>query len=138
MNIVFDNNPNQEDVKFLEQKLMQHNCAQIENYSYDNFIIKILDDSESIVAGINGQIGGGWLYIESLWVQTNARGKGYGGRLLKMAEDTALENNCVGVYLFTYSFQNPEFYKKYGYSVFGAIDNFCTKHFKYYLKKKLV
>ena len=117
--------------------MINFNCLKVDNYSYENFIIKAISDSNSIIAGIHGQIGCDWLYIASLWVDENHRGEGVGKKLLGLAEKIASEKKCHGIYLYTYSFQSPRFYEKLGFSIFGKLENFCGEHTKYFMKKSL-
>lgn len=138
MKLITEFNPPINEIDFLEKKLLQHNCLEIKNYSYEHFIIKLVDDANSIIAGIHGQIGGDWLYIASLWIDERFRLQGLGKKLLAKAEKIAVKEKCFGVYLYTYSFQSPEFYKKYGYHIFGTLENFCHDNSKLYMKKKLV
>lgn len=137
MEIILESDPGIEEIKFLEQQLLQFNCAGVDNYSYESFIVKAIDDSNSMTAGIHGQIGGGWLYIASLWVREGLRGQGVGKKLLSLAEERGVEEKCVGAYLYTYSFQSPGFYEKSGYEVFGTLEDFCGSHSKFYMKKRL-
>ena len=39
----------------------------------------------------------------------------------RAAEETAIKQNCHGAYLYTYSFQSPKFYEKFGYEVSGKL-----------------
>ncbi len=66
MKIYTELNPSKNEIEFLEKKLFQYNYEKIDNYSYEQFILKAVDDSDSIVAGIHCKIGANWLYIESL------------------------------------------------------------------------
>ncbi len=138
MKIYTEFNPSKNEIEFLEKKLFQYNYGKIENYSYEQFILKAVDDSDSIIAGIHCKIGSNWLYIESLWVDKRHRSEGLGKELLTQAENIASAKKCFGVYLYTYSFQNPGFYQKFGYSVFGSLENFCNENSKLYMKKILV
>ncbi len=131
-------NPFTEDIDFLEEKLLEHNCRQVDNYAYEHFILKSVEDDGAMVAGLHGELGGGWLYIAHLWVDAGSRGQGLGQRLLAQAEAIAVERQCVGIYLYTYSFQSPAFYKKRGYRVFGAIDPFFDEHAKLYMQKLII
>ncbi len=137
MNTIFIESPTQEEQQFFEDKLLRFNESKIDGYSYDNFIYKIIDNSNSMVAGINCEIGGGWLYIVGIWVAEHHRGKGYGEKLLAASEKKAMEKDCHSSYLFTYDFQAPDFYKKKGYKVFGKLDKFCDNHAKIFMKKRL-
>ena len=56
---------------------------------------------------------------------------------MEAAELEAINRGCHDVYLYTYSFQEPTFYKKLGYQVFGQLDNFPNGHSKLFMKKVL-
>ena len=137
MDIVYSEKPDQNDRKYLDDKLMGFNGDKIKGYAFNNFLYKVTDDTGLFVAGIDCTYGGGWLEIISLWVSDNHRKKNIGERLLLKAEKTAMEKNCNGSYLYTYSFQAPAFYQKYGYKIFGVLENYYECHSKIYLKKKL-
>ena len=137
MDIVYSEKPDQNDRKYLDDKLMGFNGDKIKGYAFNNFLYKVTDDTGLLVAGIDCTYGGGWLEIISLWVSDNHRKKNIGERLLLKAEKTAMEKDCNGSYLYTYSFQAPAFYQKYGYKIFGVLENYYECHSKIYLKKKL-
>lgn len=63
------------------------------------------------------------VHIDILWVDENFRENGYGSKLVKKVEDLAVEKGCRFIYLDTFSFQAPEFYKKNGYEVFGMLED---------------
>lgn len=130
--------PSKTEIDFLESKLFQHNRRKLDNYTYQNFIIKSVDDSDSIVAGIHCQMAGDWIYITSLWIDKKLRLQGMGTKLLSQVEKIAVQNKCVGIYLYTYSFQSPLFYQKHGFHVFGSLEKFCGDHSRLYMKKILV
>ncbi len=138
MNTIFEPNPDARELEFLEQQLMAFNCSKIDGYAYEDFMIKSIDDSGAITAGLHGQIGGRWLYIAGLWVAEAHRGRGMGKKLLESAEEVAVEKGCAGAYLYTYSFQSPGFYKRSGYRIFGTLEGFCGDHAKHFMKKHLV
>lgn len=137
MNIILVKSPTLKERQYFEDKLLRFNESKIAGYSYDGFIYKINDDSNTVIAGINCKIGGGWLYIAGLWVSEKHRGKGLGEKLLAASERKAIEENCHSSYLFTYDFQAPDFYLKNGYKVFGELDRFCDNHVKIFMKKSL-
>ena len=126
-----------DEAAFLEARLLEFNGAQVDGYAYENVIFKAVVH-DAAIAGIHGQIGGGWLYIVSLWVAADYRGQGLGRRLLRTVEKAALAKDCHGAYLYTYSFQSPRFYEGCGYRIFGQLENFCGQHAKYFMKKALV
>jgi ribosomal protein S18 acetylase RimI-like enzyme len=92
---------------------------------------------QQIVGGIIGATHWDWFHIDLLWVKDDLRGRGYGHRLLTLAEDEARRRGAKNVYLDTFSFQAPNFYKQHGYQVFGELKDFPTGHQRYYLTKQL-
>ena len=135
MDLIYNESPNHEEQQFIDDKLFEFNRAQIDGYGYEYFTYKIVDESKRTVAGINCEVGSGWLYIVGLWVDEEHRGKGIGEKLLKASEEKAKEKGCNGAYLFSYSFQAPQFYEKNGYTIFGDLEDFCPGHSKIFMKK---
>ena len=99
------------------------------------FVLRAPD--KKTVGGLIGKTYWDWLYIDLLFVKEELRGRGYGHRLLEMAEDEARKCGVKNVYLDTFSFQAPEFYKKYGYHVFGELKDFPQGHQRYFFTKQL-
>jgi N-acetylglutamate synthase-like GNAT family acetyltransferase len=89
MNIVLDKTPSKEDVNQLNQRLLEYNQSKVPNYSYDDFIFKLEDETKHMLAGIHCIVGSGWLYIAGLWVKDSLRKEGFGKKLVDMAENEA-------------------------------------------------
>lgn len=136
MKIDFEPDPGTRDINFLDEQLLRFNAERIHGYAYKDFLLKAHSPSGEWVAGLHGQVGGGWLYIAALWVGSGHRGQGIGRHLVCTAEETALKKGCKGAYLYTYSFQNPGFYKTLGYATFGTLEDFCGNNAKHYMKKR--
>lgn len=134
--MIYTEQPDPEEQQFFDNELFEFNRAKIDGYDYKYFTYKIVGDSKRIVAGINCEVGGGWLYIVGLWVDKKYRGKGLGEKLLVASEEKAKAKGCHGAYLFSYSFQAPRFYMKNGYEVFGELEDFYPDHSKIFMKKK--
>ena len=75
-------------------------------------------------AALWARVSWGWMFVELLFVPERLRGEGVGTRLLASAEDQARQKGCIGIWLDTFSFQAPDFYRKHGYAAFGALDNY--------------
>ena len=90
------------------------------------------------IGGLSGSTNFGWLHIRLLAVDSTLCGKGYGSKLVNLAEEEAVSRGCTSAHLDTFSFQALPFYKKLGYEVFGTLDDYPTTHQRYYLKKRLV
>jgi GNAT superfamily N-acetyltransferase len=95
------------------------------------------DDTNALVAGIDGFTWGGYAWIDYLWVEESRRGTGIGARLLRAAEDEARHRGCRTIGLMTHEFQAPEFYPKYGYELQGAIDDAPVGYRQLLLQKSL-
>lgn len=137
MNFIYKEEPLKPPDRFFAGMLTAFNRANVEDYAYQLFSY-VLKSNKDIAAGVECQVGGGWLYIESLWVAPRFQKRGWGTELLIKSEQNALEKGCHSAWLYTYSFQAPEFYKKYGYRIFGQLDDFFDNHRKYFLKKRIV
>jgi GNAT superfamily N-acetyltransferase len=92
---------------------------------------------QSIAGGVIGETHWDWFYVNLMWVRDDLRGQGYGHRLLTLAEDEARQRGARNVYLDTFSFQAPDFYKQHGYEVFGQLQDFPHGHHRYFLTKRL-
>ena len=98
-----------------------------------------------VLKGPDGEIAGGvigatywdWLHIDLMWIREEFRGRGYGHRLLALAEEEARRRGARHAELDTFSFQAPEFYKRHGYEVFGELHDYPAGHQRYYLTKEL-
>jgi GNAT superfamily N-acetyltransferase len=89
-----------------------------------------------VIGGLLGDTKWGWLYVDKLWISEQARGRGFGSRLLARAEEVARERGCIGVYLSTFEHQARPFYEQRGYELFGTLDGFPAATRQYYLCKR--
>lgn len=97
----------------------------------------VYDSDEKIAGGVIALTYWDWLYIDLMWLRVDLRRKGYGSRLLVLAEDEARKRGAKHAYLDTFSFQAPEFYKKQGYQVFGELKDFPQGFQRYFMTKEL-
>ena len=99
------------------------------------FVLKGPD--QGIVGGVIAVTYWDWLYVDLMLIKEELRSRGYGHRLLTLAEDKARQHGAKHVYLDTFSFQAPDFYKKHGYHVFGELKDFPAGHTRYFMTKDL-
>ena len=90
-----------------------------------------------IVGGLVARMFLGWLFVELLWVSDQRRQKGLGRSLMQKAESEARKRGIRNVYLDTFSFQAPGFYKKLGYREFGRLNDFPAGHTRHWMTKAL-
>ena len=102
-----------------------------------NLCFVLQEPDEEIVGGVIGATHWEWFYINLMWLKEEFGGRGYGQRLLTLAEAEARQQGAKYAYLETFSFQAPGFYKKYGYEVYGELNDFPQGHKRFFLKKHL-
>jgi len=73
-----------------------------------------------------------------LAVPEQGRGQGIGSKLMNMVEEFAREKDCVGIWLDTFDFQAPGFYKKLGYTECGEIVDYPLGHKRHFFQKRLI
>jgi len=113
------------------------NEQQAGDQGYKRICFVLHSPNEEVAGGLIGEIYWGWFYVDLLFIKEDLRGKGYGSRILMLAEEEARKNNAMNAFLDTFSFQSPDFYKKHGYQVFGELKDFPPGHTRYYLTKQL-
>jgi len=125
-------------IKFLEDKIYEHNSAAI-NKSDGAFFSRIVkDDQGVIIAGIAGWAWASACEITQLWVDETARKNGIGKILLEAAETEAKSKGCLTVLIKSYGFQAPHFYERYGYKPEHIQIDFPEGYNYYILTKRLV
>lgn len=126
------------DEKVVFEGLLKYNMQYLEEQSVRDLGIYMKDQEGNITAGLIGHTHGNWLMIKYLWVKEELRGQGIGSRLLTSAEQEARNRNCKYAFLDTFSFQAPDFYKKYGYKEQFALENYPLTGKRFYYTKELL
>ena len=119
------------------QGLLEYNLARLEDKNPQDLGIYLEDESGKKVAGLIGNTHGNWLTVKFLWVSEELRGQNIGSNILRQAEETAKERGCHSVFLDTFSFQAPEFYKKHGYQEVFALEDYPVTGKRYYFVKHI-
>ncbi len=122
--------------QIIENGLKAYNVGVIGAYQYQNFELYARDADQQVIGGMFGNSGMDWLYVDFFWLNPEERRSGLGSALLAEAEAEAKRRGCVGVYLYTYSFQAPDFYQKNGFVIMGVLEDCPVGHRKIYLCKK--
>jgi ribosomal protein S18 acetylase RimI-like enzyme len=135
--IVYDDNPEQSAWGIIGRGISTYNTEHAGDDNYQHLCFALHGPDQEIVGGVIAATYWDWLYIDLLWVKKELRGRGYGHRLLTLAEQEARQRGARNAYLDTFSFQAPEFYKGHGYRVYGELEEFPTGHQRYFLTKEL-
>jgi GNAT superfamily N-acetyltransferase len=84
------------------------------------------------------QTGGSAPELVAWLVREQARGQGTGSELMQMAEQLAREKDCVGIWLDTFDFQAPDFYRRHGFTECGQINDYPPGHQRFFFQKRLI
>jgi GNAT superfamily N-acetyltransferase len=87
--------------------------------------------------GISGAMGKDWMHVELLAVAEGLRGTGLGGQLIAAAEALARRHGMTGLWLDSYSFQAPGFYRSRGFVEFGRMDDQPLGAARHFFHKRL-
>ena len=128
-------NPSKEERQYVRESLVRFNVEHVGEDEFTPLSLVEYDGDGNVIGGLLGGTYWGWLYVDILWVQEEYRGKGIGSGLLLAAEREAAKRGCHHAHLETMSWQAPEFYKKHGYEIIGALPDIPTGHKKFLLQK---
>jgi GNAT superfamily N-acetyltransferase len=132
-----DCNPALNDIDIIQKGINQFNNNQL-GESPKEFCIYLRDDTNVIHGGLFGVSFSDSIHIVLMWLDDKLRGKGYGSKLMKAAEDEAIKRNCAYSFVDTFSFQAEGFYRKCGYKPFGTIKHALFDNSRIFLKKSLL
>lgn len=94
-------------------------------------------DGETWLGGIRMKAGMAWIFVELLAIAPEARGRGLGTALLQHAEREAVSRDLHGVWLDTFAFQAPDFYRRLSYTEFGALSGPTPPETRHFFAKPL-
>ena len=136
--ITLEENASAEDISRIGEGIDRHVSELFPGKSVGTITFFVRDESGLIVGGVSGNYGSfGWLYIDAIWVSEHLRGQGYGTELMEMIEAEGVRHGSRNVYLNTFSFEAPAFYKKLGYTVFAELEDFPPGHHRLFLRKRI-
>ncbi len=90
-----------------------------------------------VIGGMIGRTSLGLLFIDLVYLPPVLRGQRLGETLLRQFEEEGRKRGCISGFLYTISFQVPEFYKKNGWQEFGRIDCLLEGTSRIFLRKQL-
>ena len=137
MKIVITDCIKKQDEDLIFQGLLEYNLAKIEDKDLKDLGIYMEGEAGEKIGGLIGNTHGNWLCVKYLWVKKEYRGQNIGSSILQQAEDVAKSRGCKFVFLDTFSFQAPEFYKKHGYEEVFVLKEYPISGKRYYLTNVL-
>jgi GNAT superfamily N-acetyltransferase len=128
----------EEDGAVVDRGLMDHARGRgIQPDNQERFAVFLRDASGAVVGGLVGALLWEWLYIRLLWVADPLRGRGYGAKILRAAEDEAARRGCHHARLETFDPDALRFYQREGYETFGVLPDCPKGHTRYCLAKPI-
>jgi ribosomal protein S18 acetylase RimI-like enzyme len=121
----------------IRKGLIKYNTTKAGKPNYKRLVLSARDEKGRIVGGLTGELYWNALYVELLWLEEGARKGGLGRRLMREAEKRARRAGKDLIFLNTYSFQAPGFYRKLGFRSFGRIPNYPRGGSRIFFVKRL-
>ncbi len=135
--ILFVEKPEESAWGIIGRGLDAYNKQQAGEEKFQRLCFVLQSSENEIVGGAIGEMYWDWFHLDLLWIKDELRSHGYGHSLLMQIEDEARKRGAKNVFLDTFSFQAPDFYKRNGYQVFGELKDFPPGHQRYFLSKQL-
>lgn len=117
--------------------LIAYNASKAGAPRYRRLVLSARDTKGRLVGGLVGLLYWNALYVDLLWVSARSRKDGIGRSLMREAEARARKAKKELVFLNTYSFQAPGFYRKLGFREFGRINRYPRGAARIFLVKRL-
>lgn len=99
----------------LGDELDRFNAAATADVPASEELTVRLEEGGELLAGLSGWTWGSAAGIGMLWVREDQRGTGAGARLLAAFEHEAAARGCRHVFVTSFTFQAPDFYRRHGY-----------------------
>lgn len=121
----------------LDRELTAFNNAATGADDEAGLSVRVVDADGELIAGLTGWTWGGRAGLNTVWVREDQRRAGWGGRMLRAAEEEARRRGCTEISVSSFSFQAPDFYRRHGYSDTGIRDGIPGGHVDHHFWKPL-
>ncbi|MBU9808890.1 GNAT family N-acetyltransferase [Rahnella sp. SL6] len=131
-------NPNAEQLLPIEEGLNSFNdlMTGMSDRQQLSVLVKSNETGE-ILGGMQGRSSLGLLFIDLFYLPPELRNMGVGTEILNRFEEEGRKRGCTSAFLYTISFQAPDFYKKHGWQEFGRIGCKPEGTSRIFMKKSL-
>ncbi len=132
-----DSSPKPEMIRKLGDGLNQHAMQNVGSRGFNSIAVWAKNNDAELLGGVQAFVNWNWLHICLIWVDETLRRQELGSRLLLSIENMGRERGCTQAHLDTFSFQARGFYERFGYQVYGTLDDYPPGQARYYLRKSL-
>ena len=127
----------EEQIDIIESKLDEYDKKYI-HYKLDGRIQIGIEEEGKLVAGLDACMTAfKILYVSTVFVDENYRGKGYGRVLISEMEERAKLLGANTIRLDTFDWQGKNFYEAIGYEMVGHYDNRDDGYSEYFFLKRI-
>ncbi len=133
----FTDQPTADDLDVVDAGLHLYNLTAADLAAVRPLACFARAGSGEVVGGLRARQWGSAVEVQQLWVDERHRRRGVAARLMSMLEQAASERGATVIYLDTFSFQAPEFYRRCGYATALRIDGFPEGIAKHVMVKRL-
>lgn len=95
------------------------------------------DPTQRVLGGAMGRSSFGLLFLDGFFLPEEFRGKGLGTEILRRFEAEGRRRGCRSGFVYTISFQAPDFYARNGWKAFGQIPCSPPGTFRIFMSKSL-
>ena len=135
--LVIPERPDRADREIILARLADCEEAVAGPLNLQPLAILIKDEAGRTIGGLWGTSLFRWLIVELLFVPDGCRGAGLGTTIMHRAEAIARQRGCIGIWLDTYSFQAPDFYRRLGFESFGRVEDQPPGAVRHFMLKRL-
>jgi ribosomal protein S18 acetylase RimI-like enzyme len=111
--------PSPADVKCIYNGLAKFNSRYFEGLNEQQFGAFLKDSEAGIIGGITGKLLYTTCHINYLWISEEYRSNGLGKKMMRSVEAEVVKRKIENIFVETYSFQAPEFYRLFGFIEVG-------------------
>ena len=129
--------PKLKDYKILSDGMLSYHNKKGHRRTSEIINIFLKDNHKKVRGGIIATVLWNGIEINSLWVEEDLRGRGWGRKLVEAIEKEGEIRGCTIIYTNTFSWQSPAFYEKLGYKPYGRLENFPPGNTLTYFYKNL-
>lgn len=121
----------------IRERLLGFNQEQAGPFQDVRVVLTVRGAGGELLGGLVGL--GFWngLFIDLVWVDEPARGRGIGTALMRAAESEARKRGWQVCFLSSWTFQAPGFYRRLGYEPFGELKGMPPGHTRTWFAKWL-
>jgi ribosomal protein S18 acetylase RimI-like enzyme len=120
----FTDSPRADDLETVDVGLHLYNLGAADLAAVRPLACFARAGSGEVIGGLRARQWGSAVEVQQLWVDERHRRRGVAARLMRMLEQAAVGRGATVIYLDTFTFQAPAFYRRCGFATALRIEGF--------------